>query len=90
LNSEDPGFDPVAMSPTDSEERRIHEEEIARKRLDKNIIEERQHSEQYNWVGDEDPTLSELAEKITEVQDRLSRIESKIDTLLESANGEET
>jgi hypothetical protein len=77
LISEDPGFDPVAISPTDSEERRIHEEEIARKSLDENIC---------KGVGDGNPTLSELSEKIAEVQDQLLRLESKIDTLIKAAN----
>jgi ubiquinone biosynthesis protein UbiJ len=80
LISEDPGFDPVAITPTDSEERRIHEGEIARKSLDEKICEERK-----TGVGDGNPTLNELSERIAEVQDQLLRLESKIDTLIEAA-----
>ncbi len=50
--SEDPGFDPVEISPTDSEERRIHAEEIAKKRPDENIRGEIQHGEKYARAGD--------------------------------------
>jgi hypothetical protein len=88
LISEDPGFDPVEISPTDSEERRIHEEEIAKKRLDENIHDEIQHQEKYAGVGDKDQTFQGLAETIAEVQDKLLRIESKIDTLIDYANRE--
>ena len=90
LISEDPGFDPVEISPTDSEERRIHEEEIAKKRLDENIREEIQHGEKYSEVGHKDLTFQGLSETIAEVQDQLLRIESKIDTLMEYANREKT
>ncbi|CAN5305008.1 hypothetical protein BH18THE2_BH18THE2_09030 [soil metagenome] len=90
LISEDPGFDPVEISPTDSEERRIHEEEIAKKRLDENIREEIQHGEKYAGVGDKDLTFQGLAETIAEVQDQLLRIESKLDTLIEYANRDKT
>jgi hypothetical protein len=88
LISEDPGFDPVEISPTDSEERRIHEEEIAKKRLDENIHDEIQHREKYSGVGEKDQTFQDLAETIAEVQDKLLRIESKIDTLIDYANRE--
>ena len=90
LISEDPGFDPVEVSSADSEERRIHEEEIAKKRLDENIHEEIQHGEKHAAVGNKDLTLQGLAETIVEVQDQLIRIESKIDTLIEYANREKT
>jgi hypothetical protein len=90
LVSEDPGFDPVEISPADSEERRIHEEEIAKKRLDENIHEEIQHGEKYAAVGNKDPTFQGLTETIVEVQNKLLRIESKIDTLIEYANREKT
>jgi hypothetical protein len=90
LISEDPGFDPVEISPADSEERRIHEEEIAKKRLNENIHEEIQHGEKYAGVGNKDLTFQGLAETIVEVQNQLIRIESKIDTLIEYANQEKT
>lgn len=80
--SEDPGFDPVEISPADSEEQRIHEEEIAKKRLDENIHEVIQHGEKYAGVGNKDLTFQGLAETIVEVQNQLVRIESKIDTLI--------
>ena len=88
--SEDPGFDPVDISPADSEEQRIHEEEIAKKRLDENIHEEIQHVEKYARVGNKDLTFQGLAETIVEVQNQLVRIESKIDTLIMYANREKT
>ena len=90
LISEDPGFDPVEISPADSEERRIHEEEIAKKRLNENIHEEIQHGEKYAGVGNKDLTFQGLAETIVKVQNQLIRIESKIDTLIEYANQEKT
>jgi len=90
LTSEDPGFDPVEISPTDSEERRIHAEEIAKKRPDENIRGEIQHGEKYARAGDKNLTFHGLAETIAEVQDQLLRIESKLDTLIEYANREKT
>jgi hypothetical protein len=90
LISEDPGFDPVEISPADSEERRIHEEEIAKKRLNENIHEEIQHGEKYAGVGNKDLTFQGLAETIVQVQNQLIRIESKIDTLIDYANREKT
>jgi hypothetical protein len=90
LTSEDPGFDPVEISPTDSEERRIHAEEIAKKRPDENIRGEIQHVEKYARAGDKNLTFQGLAETIAEVQDQLLRIESKLDRLIEYANREKT
>jgi hypothetical protein len=90
LISEDPGFDPVEISPADSEERRIHEEEIAKKRLDENIHEAIQHGEKYAGIRNKDLTYQGLAETIVKVQKQLVRIESKIDTLIMYANREKT
>jgi hypothetical protein len=90
LISEDPGFDPVEISPADSEEQRIHEEEIAKKHLDENIHEEIQHGGKYAGVGNKDLTFQGLTETIVEVQNQLVRIESKIDTLIMYANREKS
>jgi hypothetical protein len=90
LISEDPGFDPVEISPADSEEQIIHEEEIAKKRLDENIQEAIQHGEKYAGIGNKDLTFQGLAETIVKVQNQLVRIESKIDTLIMYANREKT
>jgi hypothetical protein len=73
---------------TDSDEQKIHEEDIKRKQMDKEMGEKRGHREEYNTkVINDDPAgrlLHDLARDIREMQNRLTNIESILYKLLES------
>ncbi|MGA7603427.1 MAG: hypothetical protein WCE33_10125 [Nitrososphaeraceae archaeon] len=72
---------------TDSDEQKIHEEDIKRKQMDKEMREKRGHREEYNTKVISDPAgrlLHDLARDIREMQNRLTNIESILYKLLES------
>ena len=71
----------------DSDEQKIHEEDIKRKQMDKEMREKRGHREEYNTKVLSDPAdrlLHDLARDIREMQNRLTNMESILYKLLES------
>jgi hypothetical protein len=72
---------------TASDEQKIHEEDIKRKQMDKEMREKGVHREEYNTKVISDPAgtlLHDLARDIREMQNRLTNIESILCKLLES------
>jgi hypothetical protein len=72
---------------TDSDEQKIHEEDIKRKQMDKEMREKGGHREEYNTKVINDPAgrlLHDLVRDIREMQNRLTNIESILYKLLES------
>jgi hypothetical protein len=71
----------------DSDEQKIHEEDIKRKQMDKEMCEKGGHREEYNTKVLSDPAdrlLHDLARDIREMQNRLTNMESILYKLLES------
>ena len=71
----------------DSDEQKIHEEDIKRKQMDKKMHEKGGHREEYNTKVISDPAgmlLHDLVRDIREMQNRLTNIESILYKLLES------
>jgi hypothetical protein len=87
LTSEDPGFDPAMISPSDIEKRRILEEESKSRQMDEKMCAEGEHRKENTAVVNTDPIprrLDEIVGTITKLENQLYRIESKLDKLLAS------
>jgi hypothetical protein len=71
----------------ESDEQKIHSEEIKKKQMDKQMREKGIHREEYDAKVVNDPAdrlLHDLARDIREMQDRLMNIESILNILLKS------
>jgi hypothetical protein len=93
LSGEDPGFDPSAISESDVEKRRILEENM-RRQIDKKMHEQGKAKEEYSTddvhadpviilLRDLDDDIGNLNEEVGRVQAQFTRLESKVDKLLE-------